>query len=153
MKEKILYRFDYSWQASAVSSKLRALGIPFRSIATPREYASILVGGMKDGVDLLVPEQDYVRARNVVDQFFRNVEAQTKIKSEVLEKNYFKRVIVFSVMGVIVVPLLFNAIATFNFLHMLKHPSSLVARVTAFAVLLTSWILAIYWIYQFTRPI
>lgn len=144
MKEKRLHRFEQGWMASAVRDELRRNGIEARMEFRPREYTSILLGGVQDGADLFVDHRDYISAKRIVDSFHARDEGapDEEILSAAAPRNYGKRVIIFSLLGFLL-PVVFNLFATMNFLRMSRRDASPGWWTFVFLVLIGGWIFAV----------
>lgn len=141
MSEKLLHRFDHSWQAFAVAQELENHGLKSRSVARAKEYTSLLVGGSEDPVDLFINEAHHQRASEILSQFLsRNNVATTKT---VDDKNYFKRTVLFSLFGVLLLPIIFNVAATLNYLELKNQKVSKGKTTFALAVLLITWVISL----------
>lgn len=159
MSEKLLRQFEHSWQAQIALEELEAINIKSRVETRPREYSSILLGGANDSVRIFVDEYDFIRAADCVDKSLsRDVDGLEDSVNDlgnpgVEDKpvtNYFKRVILFSIMGILILPLVFNFVATMNYLKLNKESSSFFLKSLALAFVLITWGIAIFEVFFFT---
>lgn len=159
MSEKLLRQFEHSWQAQIALDELESINIKSRVETRPREYSSILLGGANDSIRIFVDESDFIRAADCIDKSLsRNVEALDESvegsgNSSNEDKpvtNYFKRVILFSIMGILILPLVFNFVATMNYLKLSKESSSFFLKSFALVFVLITWVIAIFEVYYFT---
>lgn len=142
MNEKLLHRFEHSWQAEAASMELDKQNISFRTNTRPREYVAVLTGGAGDSVDIYVDEADHVKASMVLNTFL--IKNNESISDEPLnEKNYFKRVIIFSIFGMFLLPIIFNWAATANYTLLKKQKVPAFKKAFALAVLMFAWIISL----------
>jgi hypothetical protein len=142
---KLLYKFDFSWQAGAAAEELQRQGIPTSTISRPREYASIITGGVADPMDIYVSEADHERAAEILNKL-QNRNALHVVSEDNVgnEKNYFRRVIIFSLFGVISLPLLFNWVASENYKLLRKQKNISVGKQQfALFFLVLGWLIAI----------
>jgi hypothetical protein len=91
--------------------------------------------------DVMVDEADHSKANAVVQRFFMSSQSQFDEPSG--SKNYFRRVIVFSFIGIILLPLVFNWIATLNYISLRKQGPSVGRLVTATVILISCWLIAL----------
>lgn len=145
MSDKLLHRFEHSWQAFAVAKELDDHGLKSRTVSRAKEYTSILVGGIEDPVDLFVNEAHHSRASEILAQFLSRNSTESFIETTKTkyEKNYFKRTVLFSLFGILILPIIFNIAATSSYLAMKNQKISTGKRTFALAVLLITWIIAI----------
>jgi hypothetical protein len=158
MSEKLLRQFEHSWQAQIALEELEAINIKSRVETKPREYSSILLGGANDSIRIFVAESDFIRAADCIDKSLsRDVEGLDNSVGDLGNAgdedkpvtNYFKRVILFSIMGNLILPLVFNFVATMNYLKLNKESSSFFLKTFALVFVLVSWVIAIYEVYFF----
>lgn len=142
MSEKYLRSFDNAWQAEAFGQELEKIGIRYRIAPRAREYTTVLLGGSQDVVDMFVNEHRHALALQTLAEM---LEAGTPLPASSQEPNrdYFKRIIFLSVLGVCLMPLVFNWAATSNYLLFRKQNPSSKRHAIAVSVLIISWISAI----------
>lgn len=120
---------------------LSAAGIELHTVRSAREYTSILLGGDDDSFDLFVEEKDLKKAQDLLKA--EPLKASESSEPQVVEKNYFKRVIFFSMASVVFLPIIFNLAASLNFRPMLKQNISWKLKIFATVVFLTMWVGAV----------
>lgn len=157
MSEKLIYRFEYSWQAQLFADILDKEGIQYSLVPVPREYTSIIAGSYVDPMDILVSEADFSIAMQLLAKF---KEAEVKQNAESAESaedsaarniNYFSRTIWFSLMGISMFPIVFNFAATSNFFKLKDQVGSQSKKIFALAVLLACWLIAVGEVYFLWR--
>lgn len=112
----------------------------------PREYVSIVLGGINDSVELFTSEADFVRAYQVLEGFLSQTRSDGELASASPpedNRNYFKRTIMLSFFGFVILPLVFNWFATANFLKFLKKKPSASKKYFALCILVAGWIIAL----------
>ena len=124
MSEKKVHRFEYTWQGQLFADVLERENIQYSFINVPREYASIVAGGYTDPIDIYVDESDVERAKHLFTQFTLESEKNRTPNEELSEVNHFKRVIVYSLAGICILPILLNWAATDNFFKLNTKPVS-----------------------------
>ena len=137
--KKLLKKFDFAWQATALRHELERNNIESVTTFRPREYSQIFVGGVQDSADLWVNETNFVKAQDILKKF----EGQPVIVEDVLEKNYFRQVIILSLIGICFVPLIFNLLATRNYFLLVKKTPIHPGRLAALFILLVTWVVAL----------
>lgn len=154
MSEKKVHRFEYTWQGQLFGDLLDHESIEYSFINVPREYASIVAGGYTDPIDVYVDERNLDRAKQLFLQFTLESEKNKTPVEELSEINYFKRVIVFSLAGVCILPILLNWAATANFLKLSTKPISSGKKIFALFIMVLCWIIALgeaYYLLRFTK--
>ncbi len=140
MEMKLLIEVNQTWQADAITNALHESGIAFEVLQKAKEYSSIISGIDSISIDILVDEEKYIQASELLKKISSHSTNETVEMP--IEKNYFRRVVIFSVIGVILLPLIFNLVATVNFIHLKQQ--NVVASKKWFAgfILIMGWVLA-----------
>ena len=134
-----------SWKLGLITAELDANNIAFEIVEVPREYASVVTGMGDKSFDLLVTQKDLQKARSVLLKF----ENKHMDNEKPLEPNYFKKSVMQSVFGAVMLPLVFNYFATKSYLKMCDQKHSIARRVVALAFLILGWLVAIFAVYSF----
>ncbi|MBX3039081.1 MAG: hypothetical protein KF789_00065 [Bdellovibrionaceae bacterium] len=143
MAEKKLHRFEQGWMALAVKEQLERKGIEARVVSQPREYTTLVLGGVQDRADLYISERDFISAKHVLDEFLADGEgAETSADDLPARKNYRKRVVIFSLLGFLL-PLVFNFVATLNFVEMKRRDPPSKWDLWVLLVLMLGWTVAL----------
>lgn len=132
----LLRKVRSTWELDAITYQLTTAGIEFHTVRSAREYTSILLGGDDDCFDIFVEEKDLKKAQDFLKTEPLKAESS---EPQVTEKNYFKRVVFFSMASVVLAPILFNLAASLNFGPMLKQNISWKLKVFATVIFLTMW--------------
>jgi hypothetical protein len=148
--EKCVLHCHWDWQAQNFSNELTTGGIKNIVRPIPREYSSIVTGVTDITCGVFVEEKDFSRALD----FVKKHEEALKLSSgpnEALEKNNFRNTVMFSLLGVVFIPVLFNIISIFSYRKLLQqNVSSSKKNFALFAVILC-WALSITLIYLFLK--
>ena len=129
--------------ALAMKDELRSKGIDSRVASPPREYTSILLGGVQDGADLYISERDFISARRILDAFLARGRTEPFDGDEKpAPKNHAKRVIIFSLLGFLL-PVVFNFFATMNFIEMKRKKSPSKWDGLVLLILIAGWAMAL----------
>ena len=142
MKDKrLLQTFEFSFQATQMAQQLESAGIEYELRPRVREYASVVAGGSNNAVDLFVRLEQFTKAKSVLDQAYKDLKQEADSDhQEEIPRNYFKRVLIFSCLGIIFLPVIFNLAATQNFFQLRKQPASGTKLMIASAFLIGGWI-------------
>ena len=145
--EKLLYRFDFSWQAHSLEHELTLKNIKSKITFRPREYSAIIVGGSNDAAEIYVAEADFQSAQEILkDYLARNAAVQSDTEPGV-EKNYFNRVVIFSLLGIIILPIIFNFAALANYIRLKKQSKPNGSKKIALLILVLGWLIGAAEIY------
>jgi hypothetical protein len=142
-QQKLLFQFEHSWQADLFVAELESIDIKPFVVAQARDYATISTGNPNTQSRIYVNQTDYIRAKMALDKFLA-IGAQETASNEPAPKDHFKRVIVFSMLGFVVLPIVFNLYATLDFLALKKQKPSFTKLVFALSFLLGGWAVALY---------
>lgn len=148
---KKLASFDFQWQAEAVGLELEKEMIRYEIYPVAREYKNILLGGGDSSAEIWVQERHYEKATEVMNEFL--AAAKPSDQEEDGEKNYLKRVVVFSVLGMIMAPVVFNWVATVNYQKMRQQQNTSSRRMLALFFLIAGWGVALVWISHFISAV
>lgn len=136
-----LAELDQPWQAELVISELKTLNIEARADTKTREYTSILLGGLSQKCTLYVDEGNFLQAKALYDQIISSHSKSNE--GEPITQNYFKRVIIFSLLGIIVLPIVFNIAATLNIPRLLSSPINTGKKMFTVVVWLSCWVFSL----------
>lgn len=136
--QKFLTHVDQTWKLEALTGALRQQGIEPRIRQKAREYVSILTGMGNASYDVFVNESDFLRAMQVIHDLSPG-EPLTAPRI-----NDFRRVIALSLLGLILAPVVFNGIATWQSAKLWPDPDVARAKkILAAVVLLVGWFVAL----------
>ncbi len=123
MSKKLLFQFEHTWQAELLAHELKAAGIEALLSPQSKAYSELVTGNTFNATNIFVDESDFVQAQSILEKF-KSVQSRLDSSPELIEKNYFKRVIVFSALGLVSLPIVFNWIAFQNFVLFKKQNPS-----------------------------
>jgi len=146
-----LAEFDQPWQAELVISELKNLNIETSFDTKTREYTSIVLGGLSQKCTLYVDEGNFPQAKAAYDQIISSHSKSNE--GEPITRNYFKRVVIFSILGLIVLPIVFNIAATFNIPRLLSSPTTTGKKMFAVVVWLSCWAVSLIEIFYILLPL
>lgn len=140
MTRKLLLEVNQAWQAEAISSALQDRGIDFEMNQKAKEYSSIISGIDSLTIEIFVDEAKFIQA----SELLKKISSQSISDSDeqVVPKNYYRRVIIFSMIGVILLPIIFNIFASINFVQMRDQQVSKMQKWFAGLVLISGWFMA-----------
>ena len=150
MVKKLLCQFDYIWQAELFAQDLQSAGIDFELFPESKHYAQIVTGNAFSRTNIFVDESKYAEAL-VICEKFKSTPVVEDPSEKIVTQNYFKRVIVFSTLGMIWIPIILNWYATKNFLLLKKQGTSRGKLVFSFVILALGWIVAMGLVVFFIR--
>ena len=144
--EKCILKCDWDWQAQNFSCELTASGIENIVRPIPREYSSVVTGVTGITCGVFVEEKDFLRALEFVKEHKEALKLSSE-KNEASEKNYFRNTVMFSLLGVVFIPILFNIISIFSYRKLLQQHVSSIKKNFALFVVLLCWTLSLTLIY------
>ena len=133
--QKQLIMVEFQWQADAITHELGRRGIEATVTQKGREYASIISGITGNTIEISVEESDFIRAADIVGRM-----GDSAIATSRSAESYFKRVVVFSLISVILLPIVFNIVASANYTELKRVSSNPRQKAAAGVVLLTFWV-------------
>lgn len=149
VKSKLLCRYDQAWMAERLLAELSKHHIKYQVISCPREYASVILGGGQDKIEIFVSEYDFNEALKLYNKLNLTL-VTTEVTSESAsyelknsDRSYFKKIIFFSFLGALLLPIVFNWVATINYRALRKQSTSLNMNNIALFVLICGWIVAV----------
>lgn len=148
--EKCVLHCHWDWQAQNFSNEPTAGGIENIVRPIPREYSSVVTGVTDITCGVFVEEKDFSRALDFVKKY----EEALKIPSgpnEALEKNNFRNTVMFSLLGVVFIPVLFNIISIFSYRKLLQQNVSSIKKIFSIFIVILCWTLSLTLIYLFLR--
>ncbi len=144
MSEKKIPHTVNQWQLDLIIDTFKTNGIEPRVEPVPREYSSILTGTLEQSFQLYVKDADYVMAHHLIEtQLSASPEPSppsTAIKSESTLTPSAKRIIMLSLMGILIFPVIFNWRATQEFMAWKQHSKSLKSTLILGLVVCLGWI-------------
>lgn len=154
---KKLALFDFQWQAEAVSLELQKENIHHEINSVAREYKTVLLGGGDNATEIRVAELDYERSLKAMNRFLSSAMSNAAPNSvdrdeEVSgEKNYLKRVVIFSFLGMFMLPIVFNLVATLNYRQLVLQKNSSKRKLIGLCFLILGWILSLSLLFVLVR--
>ena len=153
-EKKLLFQFDSEWQARPAVETLKSNGIEVHEITTPREYSSIVTGIGQTGVSLYVDESQFNQAQSILLELLQRSKIQLVADEPpqpeaASQKNYFRRVMFFSMAGMFFLPIIFNFIAALNLSGLFRYETSSLKKTLAIICFCLAWVVAgfeFYWI-------
>jgi hypothetical protein len=150
---KRLYKFEQPWQAEIFQGLLAQEGIRSFTIKGARPYMTILTGMGEHPTELFVEESDLQSAQKVLADYLRKTQLQLVDDAPVAEplpKNHFNYVIFMSALGAVVIPIIFNLLATYHLVLLFRDQSVYAGKksVAAFACV-TGWGASLFLLYHF----
>jgi hypothetical protein len=152
-KKVLLQSFDFKWQADVLAGKLAEKNIVADLVFRPREYAQIVVGGSNDATEVFVLRKDYVVARRILEDYLPD-ESSPKIEVPAVTPStpvLLKKIVVYSLMAVVVLPLVFNYLAFRKYQEFIKLQPGLGQHLAAVAAQLLSALGLVVMAYLFVR--
>ena len=101
VKSKLLCRYDQAWMAERLLAELSKHHIKYQVISCPREYASVILGGGQDKIEIFVSEYNFNEALKLYNKLNLTL-VTTEVTSESAsyelknsDRSYFKKIIFF----------------------------------------------------------
>jgi len=160
--EILLIQVEQVWQLDKIMHDLGEAGVRARIQRRPKEYTSIITGVGSESYKIYVDADDFQAAKSVIAHLeseprdhrlhavsdgsnnssnSNNSDNKDKIQDSG-EPNYYKRVIVHTIFGLCLLPVVFNWTATLNYLKLRKQADvSSVKKWVALLILVTGWVL------------
>ena len=146
--KNLVFQSENQWQVDLVQNILLNEHIRSTPVLAAREYSQIVTGIGQAQIKLYVGDEDAEKAQRLVKRYLNSPqlslvtdelkEEETALKFN--DKNYFRRVMFLSVAGLFSIPIIFNILATYYYLKLLKQPVSERKKTTALVVLILCWI-------------
>jgi hypothetical protein len=116
---RLLHKFEHPWQAEIFQELLANEGIRSYIIKGAREYVTILTGIGQPPTELVVDDNDYASAQKYLSDYLRKsklqlVEEEPATVALPEPKNHFNYVIFLSALGAVLIPVIFNVLATYH---------------------------------------
>lgn len=145
MKE--LKKFSNQTEAQLSKSLLASNGIS-SNIVGAKEYATHLLGGEQGQYTLFVLDNDFTRAKDILDEVSRQV---TDSDGGAIP-NYFRRAVFLSFAAIVILPVVFNIGAFLNakkFWDLSNKDSAAVGKLIVIAILQIPTIMVLFYMYKF----
>ena len=146
--KQLLAKFDNNWQADAVKNLLSERQIAYYEIKSSREYVSILTGIGQGFTELYVDADQLSDAKSIYEGYRKATSLHLVSTDQISEQKdarpqeYYRKVVFLSLASLILFPILFNLIATWNFKLLWNNKIEQHRRVSAVLVLVACWLLA-----------
>lgn len=143
MNPKVIAVTDFEWQAQAIVNHLATAGIKTQLVYKAREYVSVLLGsGSRNFQVHLVNENDRERAEQELKRMELAAVPDEESSAPVSPLGVLKKLTVFSAIGVVMLPVVFNLAATFQLVKLWRANATGVQKFLGLTICILGWLMA-----------
>lgn len=142
-QEKLLCQVSFPWEADLLAQELKKNKLDCRIVKGSREYTAVVLGGTGNPTLVYVDAKDYEKSYTVMKKYFASLNTEEAQKI-INPKRYFRKIILFTLLSLVFLPIFFNLLATYNYWLLVNHEPDHDHRGSALIVLISGWILVVF---------
>lgn len=143
---------QWEWQAQLIANALTEARVPHDIRSIPREYSSVVTGVIGDNFGIYVDEPQVQVARKIIGEMVPQDSTSPEhstTQAPITTKNYFRRTIILSLMGIVVLPIVFNVLSVLSYRKLLLQEKSSSRKQIALAFVVLGWIFSFWMVKLF----